>query len=77
MIACIHLTANGMHAFAERGNSGAGRTHPLCAIGHAFIETGRRVFYTRTTVPVQRLQAALAKRDKYDLIILDDIGYLT
>lgn len=66
------------------GNSGAGKTHLLCAIGHALVETGRRVFYTRTTDLVQRLQAArrdlaleaaLGKLDKYDLIILDDIGY--
>jgi DNA replication protein DnaC len=66
------------------GNSGAGKTHLLCAIGHALVEAGRRVFYTRTTDLVQRLQAArrdlaleaaLAKLDKYDLIILDDIGY--
>ena len=66
------------------GNSGAGKTHLLCAIGHALVETGRRVFYTRTTDLVQRLQAArrdlaleaaLAKLDRFDLIILDDIGY--
>lgn len=66
------------------GNSGAGKTHLLCAIGHALVETGRRVLYTRTTDLVQRLQAArrdlaleaaLGKLDKYDLIILDDIGY--
>jgi DNA replication protein DnaC len=66
------------------GNSGAGKTHLLCAIGHALIETGRRVLYTRTTDLVQRLQAArrdlaleatLAKLDRFDLIILDDIGY--
>ena len=66
------------------GNSGAGKTHLLCAIGHALVEAGRRVFYTRTTDLVQRLQAArrdlaleatLAKLDRFDLIILDDIGY--
>lgn len=66
------------------GNSGAGKTHLLCAIGHALIEAGRRVLYTRTTDLVQRLQAArrdlvleamLAKLDRFDLIILDDIGY--
>ena len=66
------------------GNSGAGKTHLLCAVGHALVETGRRVFYTRTTDLVQRLQAArrdllleaaLAKLDRFDLIILDDIGY--
>ncbi|MEE4118479.1 MAG: ATP-binding protein, partial [Paracoccaceae bacterium] len=66
------------------GNSGAGKTHVLCAIGHALVETGKRVLYTSTTDIVQRLQAArrdlaleaaLAKLDKFDLIILDDITY--
>ena len=66
------------------GNSGTGKTHVLSAIGHALIEAGHRVFYTRTSDLVQRLQvarrdlvleAALAKLDKFDLIILDDITY--
>ena len=52
--------------------------------GHALIEAGHRVFYTRTSDLVQRLQAArrdlvleaaLTKLDKFDLIILDDITY--
>ncbi|HYN13208.1 MAG TPA: IS21-like element helper ATPase IstB [Burkholderiales bacterium] len=66
------------------GNSGAGKSHLLCAIGHALIEAGYRVLYTRTTELVQKLQAArrdlaleaaLAKLDKFDLLILDDITY--
>ena len=66
------------------GNSGAGKSHVLCAIGHALVEAGRRVLYTSTTDMVQNLQAArrdlaleaaLAKLDKFDLIILDDITY--
>uniref|UniRef100_A4X079 AAA+ ATPase domain-containing protein n=1 Tax=Cereibacter sphaeroides (strain ATCC 17025 / ATH 2.4.3) TaxID=349102 RepID=A4X079_CERS5 len=66
------------------GNSGAGKSHVLCAIGHALVEAGKRVLYTPTTDIVQRLQAArrdlvleaaLAKLDKFDLIILDDITY--
>jgi len=66
------------------GNSGAGKTHLLCAIGHALVEAGRRVLYTRTTDLVQKLQAArrdlalqaaLAQLDRFDLIILDDISY--
>lgn len=79
------------------GNSGAGKTHLLCAVhcpavyckainerGHALVEGGKRVLYTRTTDLVQKLQAArrdlaleaaLAKLDKFDLIILDDITY--
>lgn len=66
------------------GNSGTGKTHVMCAIGHALIEAGYRVFYTRTGDLVQKLQVArrdlvlenaLAKLDKFDLIILDDITY--
>jgi DNA replication protein DnaC len=66
------------------GNSGSGKTHMLSAIGHALIEAGYRVLYTRTTDLVQRLQAArrdlaleaaLAKLDKFHLLILDDITY--
>ena len=68
--------------FESGGNSGTGKTHILCAIGHAMVEAGHRVFHTRTSDLVQRLQAArrdlvlksaLAKLDKFDLIILDDI----
>jgi DNA replication protein DnaC len=63
------------------GNSGAGKTHLLCAVGHALVEAGRRVLYTRTTDLVQKLQAArrdlaleaaLARLDRFDLIILDE-----
>ena len=66
------------------GNSGTGKTHILCAIGHALIEMGYRVLYSRTGDLVQKLQIArqdlilenaLAKLDKFDLIILDDITY--
>ena len=63
---------------------GTGKSHVLCAIGHALVEAGNRVLYTSTTEMVQKLQAArrdlaleaaLAKLDKFDLIILDDITY--
>jgi DNA replication protein DnaC len=65
-------------------STGAGKTHLLSAIAHALVEAGRRVLYTRTTDLVQRLQAArrdlileqaLARLDRFDLIILDDIAY--
>lgn len=67
------------------GNSGAGKTHLLCAVGDALIETGRHVLHIRTTDLVQKLQAArcdlalepaLARLDKFDLLILDDIAYV-
>ena len=52
----------------------------------ALIENGRRVFFARTTDLVQRLQiarrelaleSAIAKLDRYDLLILDDLAYVT
>ncbi|SAL07699.1 IstB ATP binding domain-containing protein [Caballeronia calidae] len=54
------------------------------AIGHALIDAGYRVLFTRTSELVQKLQAArqslqlpsaLAKLDRFDLIILDDLSY--
>lgn len=66
------------------GPSGVGKTHAAAAIGYALIERGRRVFFSRTTDVVQRLQAArrdlslpslLAKLDRFDALVLDDLGY--
>ena len=56
------------------------------AIGLGLIENGWRVLFTRTTDLVQRLQvarrelaleSAIAKLDKYHLLILDDLAYVT
>ena len=56
------------------------------ALGLALVENGWRVLFTRTTDLVQRLQvarrdlqleAAIAKLDKYHLLILDDLAYVT
>ena len=56
------------------------------AIGLGLIENGWRVFFARTTDLVQRLQvarrelaleSAIAKLDKYHLLILDDLAYVT
>ena len=43
------------------GPPGVGKTHLIAAVGHALIERGKRVYFTRTTDLVQRVQAA--KRD--------------
>ena len=68
------------------GTPGAGKSHLAAAVGLGLIENGRRVMFTRTTDLVQRLQvarrelaleSALAKLDKYDLLILDDIAYVS
>jgi len=62
------------------GPPGAGKTHLGSGIGHALIDAGYRVLFTRTGEIVQKLQAArqslqlpsmLAKLDHFDLIILD------
>lgn len=67
------------------GPSGVGKTHLAAGIGEKLIEVGYRVFFTRTTELVQKLQAAkrdltlpatLDKLDKYHCLILDDFGYV-
>ena len=67
------------------GPSGTGKTHVASAIGTGLVEHGYRVLFTRTTDLVQKLQAArrdlmlpatLAKLDKFDCLILDDLGYV-
>lgn len=66
------------------GPSGVGKTHLVSAIGAQLIENGYRVMFTSTTGLLQKLQAAkqsfslpsaLEKLDKYDALILDDLGY--
>jgi DNA replication protein DnaC len=78
--------------FVERGDNvlafglpGRGKTHLVCALGHELVQRGRRVFFTPTFALVQRLLAAkrdlrlereLAVLDRFDAVILDDIGYV-
>ncbi len=66
------------------GLPGVGKSHVACALGHALIEAGHSVLFTPTYALVQHLQAAkrelelprvLRKLDRYELLILDDIGY--
>lgn len=67
------------------GNSGTGKTHLASAIAYSLIEKGLKAFFTSTTTLVQKLQAArqklilpqtLAKLDLFQVIVLDDIGYV-
>jgi DNA replication protein DnaC len=78
--------------FVERGDNvlafglpGRGKTHLVCALGHELVQRGRRVLFTPTFALVQRLLAAkrdlrlekeLAVLDRFDAVILDDIGYV-
>jgi DNA replication protein DnaC len=68
------------------GPPGGGKSHLAAALGLALVQNGRRVLFMRTTDLVQRLQvarrelvleAAITKLDKYQLMILDDIAYVT
>jgi len=67
------------------GPSGVGKTHLASGIGEKLVESGNRVFFTRTTELIQKLQiakkecvlpAALEKLNRYDCLILDDFGYV-
>lgn len=78
--------------FVDRGDNlivfglpGRGKTHVVCAIGHELVQSGRRVLFTSTSLLVQRLLAAkrdlelereLKRLDKFDALILDDLGYV-
>src|ERR1700755_1111173 len=68
------------------GPPGGGKSHLAAALGFALVENGWRVLFTRTIDLVQRLQiarrelaleAAIAKLDKYHLLILDDLAYVS
>lgn len=68
------------------GPPGGGKSHLAAALGLALVENGWRVLFARTTDLVQKLQAArrdlqlesaIAKLDKYHLLILDDLAYVT
>jgi DNA replication protein DnaC len=67
------------------GNPGTGKTHLLCAIAHTLIHKERRMYFTKCAFLVQRLLAAkrdlklaqeLKKMNKFDAVIIDDIGYV-
>ena len=68
------------------GGPGGGKTHLASAIGLALVENGWRVLFTRTSDLVQRLQvarrelaleAAINRLDRLDLLILDDLAYVS
>jgi DNA replication protein DnaC len=67
------------------GSPGGGKTHLLSALGHELIEQGRSVYFTTCALLVQRLLQAkqelllekeLKWLDKYEGLIIDDIGYV-
>ena len=67
------------------GLPGRGKSHLVCAIGHELTKRGYAVLFTQTYQLVQRLLAArrdlaleyeLRRLDRFDVVILDDIGYV-
>lgn len=67
------------------GASGLGKTHLISSLGYQLIEQGYRVKFTPAMMLVQQLQKAkqelklqdeLRKLDKYQLLIIDDVGYV-
>ena len=67
------------------GMPGTGKTHAMCAIGHRLLESGRSVLFSPAYRLVQDMLAAkrdlelprmLRKLDNFDLLVVDDLGYL-
>lgn len=67
------------------GLPGRGKTHLLCAIGHELVRRGHPVLFIPAYRLVQKLLVAkrdlilekeLKKLDRFEAVILDDIGYV-
>jgi DNA replication protein DnaC len=67
------------------GLPGVGKSHAASALGHALVDRGYSVLFTPTFRLAQellaakrdlRLPQALRRLDLFDLLILDDIGYV-
>jgi len=78
--------------FAERaenvlafGMPGRGKSHTLAAVGHELVQRGISVLWRPAYQLVQRLlvakrelalEAELRRLDRFDVVVLDDIGYV-
>lgn len=67
------------------GLPGVGKSHAMCAVAHALIERGHSVLFVPTYSLVQDLLVAkrnldlpraLRKLDAFEVVILDDLGYI-
>src|SRR5262245_19947894 len=67
------------------GLPGVGKSHALCAVGHALVEAGHRVLFTPAYALVQELLAAkhafdlpraLRRLDLVEALLIDDLGYV-
>jgi DNA replication protein DnaC len=75
-------TASNVLAF---GLPGVGKSHALAALGHALVQAGHAVLFVPAYALVQDLLAAkrtlelpraLRKLDLFEVVILDDLGYV-
>ncbi len=66
------------------GMPGRGKSHLLAAVGHELVQRGYRVLFVPAFKLVQRLlvakrdlalEAAMRRLDRFDAVIIDDIGY--
>jgi DNA replication protein DnaC len=73
------------HPVVLLGDSGTGKSHLLIGLGVAACENGRRVRYATTAALVNELVEAagdripartVARYGRYDLLCLDELGYL-
>ena len=67
------------------GNPGTGKSHLVCGLGQELVRRNRTVLFSPTYQIVQRLLAAkrdlrlaaeLKRLDRFDALILDDLGYV-
>jgi len=67
------------------GLPGRGKTHAICALGHELVRKGHTVLFLAAYQLVQQLLAAkrdleleraLRRLDRYEAVIIDDIGYV-
>lgn len=79
--ACVDRTENVLIF----GNPGSGKTHVACAVGQELIRAGRKVAFATCALMVQdllvakqelKLRGFLKKISRYEVLILDDIGYV-
>ena len=90
LLAKVRELAKG--GFLERGDNvlcfglpGVGKTHVAAALGHELVQRGHSVRFAPTYAVVQELLAAkrdlalpraLRRYDAYEVVILDDLGYV-
>lgn len=67
------------------GLPGVGKTHLLAGLGHELVKRGFKIYFTPAYALVQkllvakrelRLERVLGRLDRFDAVIIDDIGYI-